>query len=742
MKTVFVALSLLSAALTVSAAAPIQNRSQKAVSVMADMAPYVYPRNAAPVPERPQYAPDGTYLRLSDDGRTITRHNASTGEQTEAVLDIATTRENKLQSPIELFEISPDGGKILVATGCESIYRRSFKASWWVYEIRTRLLRPLSDTQRLQRAPLFSPDGRIVAFVGEDNNIYLRKTDYNTEVAVTKDGRIDSVINGVPDWVYEEEFATDCYMAWAPDSRTLCFLKYNESKVPAYSFQLYEGTCNPIDRYALYPGLFTYKYPVAGEPNSIVTLHSYDVDNRKIFDVPLNVNGMEYIPRIAFGGDSPDRLMVVTLDRDQRSMELLSVNPRSGVGRSVLSEQSEAWLPTDTYEQLSFGKDGFTVLSARTGWQHAYRYSYTGQLLGALTSGDFDVTEYYGSDLKGNHYVQTTSTGPINRAVCRIDPKGVMKVISPESGWSSAWFNPSFTAYCLTHSTSATPPVSTLYSAPSDKRIRVLDDGKELAARYASAPQREFITVPAADGEPMNAYVIKPAGFNSSQRYPVILTQYSGPGSQEVADRWRTDWTQYAATQGYMILCVDPHGTASKGRAWETSVYKDLGRLETLDLRAAARWAAAQPYVDGNRIGITGWSYGGYSTLMAVCAPDATDCPFAAAVAIAPVTDWRFYDTIYAERYMLTPAQNPDGYRTSAPLTYAADLNVPLLIIHGTADDNVHLANTMQFVSVMQSGGKLCDMMLYPNMNHSIYGCDARLSVYSKMLSYFDSVLK
>lgn len=734
MKTLIASLALILSAGSIQAA--------RTVTDMAEMAPFVYPQNAAATPQRPQFTADGTgYLVLTPDGKRIVSYDLATGAEKETLMDISTTREHRLDSSIEEFTLSPDGSKLLVCTDKTPIYRRSFTARYYVYELRTRILRPLSEIHSTQRAPLFSPDGRMVAFVASDNNIYIMKTDYDTEVAVTRDGAPGSVINGVPDWVYEEEFTTSCSMAWAPDCMTLCYLRYDESAVPTYSFPLYEGTCSPRPEYALYPGQFSYKYPVAGERNSTVTIHSYDIDNRKTKDLPLPDSSIEYIPRIAYGGDASDRLMAVTLDREQTRMELYSLNPRSGVGRVVLSERTEAWLPTETYEQLTFENNGFVVLSARTGWLHAYRYSYAGALEGAITEGDYDVTAYYGADPSGNRYVQTTSTGSINRVVTRIDPKGATRHLSPEAGWSSAWFNPSMTHYCLTHSTSATPPVATLFAARGDKKVRVLEENAAIGRRYATAPQREFTTIPAADGTPMNAYIIRPQGFDSSRRYPVILHQYSGPGSQEVADRWHTDWTQYAAMRGYVVVCVDPHGTGYRGRQWETSVYRRLGILETADLRAAARWIGSQTYADPSRIGITGWSYGGYQTLMAISAPGEAN-PFAAAVAIAPVTDWRFYDTVYAERYMLTPAQNPDGYASSAPLSYAGKVDIPLLIIHGTADDNVHLMNTMQYVSVMQSEGRFCDMLLYPDMNHSINGCNARLNVYSKMLSHFDECLR
>lgn len=705
---------------------------------MKEMAPYVYPQNSLPSVSRPAYAQDGqTYLALSSDGRKVVRYDIRTGKETETVMDADNTRESKI-SRIESFTLSPDGTKLLLVTGSQYIYRRSTQATHYIYEIRTRILRPLSENHAVQRAPLFSPDGRMVAFVALDNNIYLKKLDYNTEVPVTTDGKRDAIINGVPDWVYEEEFTTASSLAWAPDNLTLCYLKYDETDVPLYSFPLYQGTCDPKNQYALYPGSFTYKYPVAGEPNSKVSIWSYDIETRKNKAITLKDSRIEYIPRIAYG-PTPDRLMAVTLNREQNRMEIYSVNPRSATSKSVLVEQDEAWIKPETYEQITFNPDGFVLLSARTGYTHAYLYAYNGSLLRTITSGKFDVTAYYGSDPRGCHYYQSTATGAINRTVDRIDPKGVVKHLSPTSGNASAWLTPGGNYYTIIYSNATTSPAYNLYASAGDKKLRTLLDTREKAAKYASAPKREFITVPTADGLNMNGYIIKPADFNPAQRYPVIMYQYSGPGSQEVLDRWSIDWMQYAAMRGYIVLCVDGRGTGGRGRKWETAVYKNLGHYETLDQQAAAHWIASQSYVDPSRIGLTGWSYGGYETLMAISTPSQ---PFASAVAIAPVTDWRYYDSIYTERYMLTPQMNPDGYAAGSPVNRAGNVTIPLLLMHGTADDNVHLVNTLQFVSVMQQQGRFCDMFLYPNMNHSINGCNARLNVYSKMLHHFDRTLK
>lgn len=510
--------------------------------------------------------------------------------------------------------LSPDGSKLLVSRERKPIYRRSSMAKHYVYNIRTRQLHPLSVNFEYQREPLFSPDGRMVAFVGSDNDIHLHKIDYNTEVDVTTDGKVDKVINGVPDWVYEEEFTTSVSMAWAPDNLTLCYIKYNETEVPAYSFTLYEGTCDPMEQYALYPGSFTYKYPVAGEPNSKVSVHSYDVDNRKTKNLDIPASGIEYIPRICYGG-SPDRLIIATLNRAQTRMELFSMNPKSNVAKSILVEEESAWLEPATYEDLTFNDDNFVVLSSRTGFTHAYQYNYSGTMTRAITKGDFDVLAYYGADAKGNHYVQSTATGPVNRVVSRIDIKGIMKHITPEKGSASAWFTPAKNYYTVNYSNAQTPPVYTLRTI-ADKDVRVLEDNATVKSKYASAPKREFFTVTTPDGITINAYMLKPAGFSPSGSYPVIMTQYSGPGSQQVLDSWAIDWEQYAAMQGYIVICADGRGTGGRGRAWETIVYKNLGYYETLDQQAVAKWAANQPYVKANSIGICGWSYGGYETLL------------------------------------------------------------------------------------------------------------------------------
>lgn len=723
-----------SAAVLISlASAGVSAATINNISQFPGLEKYTGPSRYPVAPRVLNYTANGaTYLQMSADGKRIVKHDTKTGKELETLMDLTNTRETSLES-IQGYELSPDGSKILVYRNRKMIYRRSFEAEYYVYEIRTRILKPISTEHPRQRAAMFSPNGRIIAFVA-DNNIYLRKLDYWTEVAVTTDGSINQVINGVPDWTYEEEFSTAVSMTWSPDNRNLCFLKYDESKVPQFYFPLYEGACDAMPEYKLYPGKFTYKYPVAGERNSTVTVHSYDVETRKVKQIKLPDSKIEYIPRITYAY-SPERLIIVALNREQTRMEIYSANPMSTVVKSLLVEESDAWLSTDTYEAIHYSPQGFYILSSRSGYDHIYQYSYSGSLVKQITSGDFDVTAYYGYDEKhASHYYQSTSHGAINRTVSRIDRNGKVTDVSPAEGTASARFSPDMAYYTLSYNSVSTAPRYTLVSSTGDKEIKVLEDNAEYMQKWANEPVKEFFTME-SDGNKLNGWILKPKDFSASKKYPVIMFQYSGPGSQQVLNQWGVNWMNYYTQQGYIIMCVDGRGTGGRGRKFMTCVYKDLGHYESIDQVNAAKYAASLPYVDSKRIGIHGWSYGGYETLMASSQPDA---PYVAAVAVAPVTDWRYYDTIYAERYMLTPQQNPDGYKVSAPINRADNVKCPLLIMTGTADDNVHFFNTVQYVSNLQMAGGWCDMLIFPNMNHSINGCQDQTIVFARMLDYFN----
>lgn len=695
-----------------------------------ELAEYVYPNNAT-ASAALNFMPDGqTYLKLSADGKTISRYDVASGKLMETIFDAAKTRGDKLDC-IADYTVSPDGSLLLVYKEKEQIYRRTFRAAYYIFDIRRNTLKPLSAAHPMQQSPLVSPDGRMVAFMGKDNNIYIHKVDYGSEVAVTTDGKINEIINGVPDWVYEEEFSTNRSMEWAPDNSTLCYLKYDESRVPAFSFTEYEGACNPKTQYALYPGEYTYKYPVAGEPNSKVTLHSYDVETRKTKELTLPAQDIEYIPRIHFDATG-DQLIALALNREQNRLDFYSVNPRSTVAKLIHQEKSSAWVRPETYESVSYLNDGMVLFSDRTGWSQLYKIDYNGNDLGPLTQGDFDVTAFYGYSPDGSYYYQSTANGPINRIITKVNPrKKTSAIVSDPAGWAAATFAPGGEHYILSHSSATQAPKYTLVAAAKDQTLRTLEENAAVQANFASAPKREFFQV----GD-LNAYIVKPADFSQAKTYPVVVSQYSGPGSQEVVNRWSIDWPQYFAQQGFVVVCVDGRGTGGRGRQFEQCVYKNLGAAETQSQLQLVAWLKTQPWA--GKIGIYGWSFGGYESLMAASASK----DYAAAVAVAPVTSWRYYDTIYAERYMSTPQANAEGYDVSAPINRIAGFKCPLLLIHGTADDNVHLSNTIELTARLLQAGKMPEMLLFPNMNHSINGCNTRALVYARMFDFFNARLR
>lgn len=677
------------------------------------------------------------YLKLDVLGSKIEKINFKTGTVVETVFDSSTARNCNIKK-WDGFIVSDDETKILLYTNSEKIYRNSFKADYYVFEIKRNNLKSLS-TNGAQEVATFSPDGRMVAFV-RDNNVYVKKLDYDTEIAVTVDGAKNKIINGVPDWVYQEEFKMLNSLTWSSDNLMLAFIRWNEELVPTYNIPLYKGACDPKDQYNLYPGNFGYKYPVAGMDNSKVSVVSYDVETRKMKTMGIPMATDDYIPQIRFA-PTPDRLMIMTLNRNQNKIQLYSTNPRSTVSKLIYTDESKSWINiNDITDMVFYGADSFVITSEKSGFNHLYQYSNTGVLMRQLTQGDWNVTDYYGYDaLLKTYYFQSTQDGALNRTLAKVDAKGVISKMSQKEGTYSAQFSSTYTYYINDFSDAKTPNQYTLWSNKG-KQVREMLMNEEYAAKYTArnVPQKEFFTCQ-SDGETLNGYMIKPVNFDVSKKYPVIMSQYSGPGSQQVLNAWEIDWEQYAAAQGYIIVCVDGRGTGGRGKAWESIVYMQLGKYETIDQLAAARFMANQSYVDAKKIGIFGWSYGGYETLMAMSQPNSN---YAAGVAIAPVTDWRYYDTVYAERFMRTPKENESGYNQSSPLNLVNAQKGRLLIVSGTADDNVHIANTLQYTAELTSQNKICDMMVYTNMNHSINGCDVRYQLYMKILDFYDNYLK
>lgn len=680
---------------------------------------------------------DEYYYEFSEDHSRIVKRSYATGDEVGEIFNSAKARFCEVTNWAG-FEMSADESYILLWTNVEPVYRYSFKADYYYYEVRHNRVDKLTEDGGEEIATL-SPDSRMVAYV-KDRNVWIKKIDYKSTVQVTTDGAEGVVTNGVPDWVYQEEFDLLNSLAWSPDCTILSFIRWDESEVPLYSMTLYGEACKNDSPYELYPGSMDFKYPKAGYDNARVSVLSYDVDNRTLKTANLPISERDYVPRIEYGTTS-DRLMVTTLNRNQNLLQIYTVNPRSTVAKILYREQSTSWIDLDNADAAVWGENDFYILSDKTGHTHLYHYSNSGNLIAQVTNGDWDVTKYYGYDAKNKaYYIQCTMGGPLNRVIAKVDAKGKTTALSGTEGTYSAQWSSGFGYYIENFSNTTTPPQYRVKSAKG-KELRAVELNQSYAAKYSTSvvPTKEFFTIP-SDGYQLNAYCIKPVDFDATKKYPVILAQYSGPGSQKVVNSWRLEWEHYFATQGYVIVSVDTRGTGGRGKDFEALVYGKIGQLEARDQVAAARYMAAQPWVDAEHIGIWGWSYGGYITLMSMS--EGTDNPFVAGVAIAPVTDWRQYDTVYTERYLKTPQQNEDGYIDGSAIGRVGDLSGRLLIIAGTADDNVHLTNTLQYQVAATDAGKIIDMMIYTNMNHSINYCNVREPLYIKVLDHFNNYLK
>ena len=672
------------------------------------------------------------YTQLSDDGTQIVRYSYRTGEAVDVVFDVNTARECDLES-IDGYVFSPDGRRILIQTETKPIYRRSFTAVYYLFNIENNKMQPL--TEGAVRIPTFSPDGNQLAFV-RDNDIYLIKFLYGyAESRVTKDGELNRVINGAPDWVYEEEFSFNSALEFSPDNKMIAYVKWEEGDVPAFTFPLYRGMAPELDEYAAYPGAYSYKYPVAGERNSKVSVMTFDIFSKvtKRMDLPMDGDG--YVPRIKFTRD-PDKLAVMTLNRHQNRLDMYYANPRTGVCNLVLREEDDCYLETDVLESIRFYDNHFTIVSERDGYPHIYLYTLGGTLVKQVTDGDYEVKRLYGWDEEsGNFYYLSNEGSPLTTSVWRVDAKGrKTRLSSGEGGMNAAQFSRNFHYYINSYQSVTVPPVYTI----NDNRGKVLCtmvDNAALRDKVAAMglPQKEFFTFTTPDGTTLNGWMMKPADFDAGRKYPVLMYQYSGPGSQLVLDAWGISWETYMATQGYIVACVDGRGTGGRGAAFEKCTYMSIGVKEADDQVAAARHLASLPYVDGDRIGIWGWSYGGYMTLMSLCQGAGV---FKMGIAVAAPTDWRYYDTVYTERYMRTPQENEEGYDKSSVFTRIGNLSGKLLLVHGSADDNVHLRNMMELSEAMVQAGLDFDMMVYTNRNHGIAGGNTRNHLYDKLTRY------
>lgn len=684
-----------------------------------------------------------SYARISDDGKRVDCYSFKTGKLLRNLFDVSNTMGKKIDS-FDGYILSPDGTRMLIQTKTKSIYRRSFTAVYYIYNIASRKLEPLSDGGP-QQVPVWSKDGLQVAFVRE-GNIYLVKLLYdNAEVQVTKDGKFNEVINGLPDWVNEEEFGFNRALTFNADGTMICWLRYDEKDVKTYSLQMYKGMKPEKQENAVYPGFYSYKYPKAGEDNSKVSAWSYDIKSHRIskLQVPLEADG--YMPRIK-ATDDASKVVVYTMNRHQDELCLYSVNPRSTVAQLIVKEHVEKYVKEEAMEAVTLIGNNVLLPSDRSGFMKLYIYSMNGQLQRTI-GGDYDITAVYGYDAKtGDVYYQAAALGPSDRQVYVAHKNGKTVRLSDKKGWNTALFSGDYQYFVNTWSDYNTPYVVTTRDN-NGRVISTLQDNADLKAKVAESgfAKREPFSFTTSEGVQLNGWILKPLNFDASKRYPVIMHQYSGPGSQQVTDSWSAGsmgqggaFDSYLAQQGFIVVSVDGRGTGGRGADFEKCTYLKIGDLESKDQVETALYLGSLPYVDKDRIGIWGWSYGGFNTLMSMSEGRGV---FRAGVAIAPPTSWRFYDSIYTERYMRTPKENPDGYDVN-PIVRAQKLHGALLLCHGTADDNVHPQNSYEYAEALVQADKDFRELYYTNRNHSIYGGNTRNHLLRQVANFFVTELK
>lgn len=684
-----------------------------------------------------------TYARISDDGKRVDCYSFKTGKLLRNLFDVSNTMGKKIDS-FDGYILSPDGTRMLIQTKTKSIYRRSFTAVYYLYNIASRKLEPLSDGGP-QQVPVWSKDGLQVAFVREGNISLVKLLYDNAEVQVTKDGKFNEVINGLPDWVNEEEFGFNRALTFNADGTMICWLRYDEKDVKTYSLQMYKGMKPEKQENAVYPGFYSYKYPKAGEDNSKVTAWSYDIKSHRIskLQVPLDADG--YMPRIK-ATDDASKVVVYTMNRHQDELCLYSVNPRSTVAQLIVKEHVEKYVKEEAMEAVTFIGNNVLLPSDRSGFMKLYIYSMNGQLHRTI-GGDYDITAVYGYDAKtGDVYYQAAALGPSDRQVYVAHKNGKTVRLSDKKGWNTALFSGDYQYFVNTWSDYNTPYVVTTRDN-NGRVISTLQDNADLKAKVAESgfAKREPFSFTTSEGVQLNGWILKPLNFDASKRYPVIMHQYSGPGSQQVTDSWNAGsmgqggaFDSYLAQQGFIVVSVDGRGTGGRGADFEKCTYLKIGDLESKDQVEAALYLGSLPFVDKDRIGIWGWSYGGFNTLMSMSEGRGV---FRAGVAIAPPTSWRFYDSIYTERYMRTPKENPDGYDVN-PIVRAQKLHGALLLCHGTADDNVHPQNSYEYAEALVQADKDFREVYYTNRNHSIYGGNTRNHLLRQVANFFVTELK
>lgn len=685
------------------------------------------------------------FARMSSDRTMILMGSFKDGSIVDTLFN-ATTARGFDKKRIDGYQFSPDESRILLQTNTVGIYRNSYTAEHYIFSRKNNKVAPLSQNGA-QQVPKFSPDGTMIAFV-RNNDIFLVKLLFdNSESQITTDGAAGKIINGIPDWVNEEEFMTNCSYDFSADSKVIAYVKYDESEVMMYDMPMYLPTGKENVAMEPFCAPYSFKYPVAGAANSKISVHSFEIKSRKTrqLNVPIPEEG--YIPRIKFTDDA-NTLAVLTLNRHQNVMDIFAVNPLSGISKRIVREESDTYLNEQVYANIEFIGDHFILHSERSGYNQLYLYTTGGELVRPITEGNFEVKEFFGWDKKKNEFYYRSNEGsPLRDNIYKVNAKGKKTQLTKGEGSNSAVFSNGLKYFINTFSNINTPHIVTT-NDNSGKTIKTLIDNKALVESLAKfdMPTKEFFTFNTTDGTQLNGWMVKPADFDESKQYPVVMFQYSGPYSQQVNDSWyignygNAMFESYMASEGFIMVCVDGRGTGGRGTEFGKCTYLNIGKYEPADQVEAAKYLGSLPYVDKNNIGIWGWSFGGYNTIMSMSQDDAV---FKAGVAVAAPTDWRFYDTVYTERYMRTPKENKEGYDNGSAIVNADKLHGKLLLVHGTADDNVHLRNMIRYTHALNQANKEFEMALYPDSNHSIYhGSNTRFHLFTRIAKFFIENLK
>lgn len=675
-------------------------------------------------------------LSSMNDGERYTAYNAqgqiarfayTTGQQEAVMFDPAEHTATPDIKRLGGYSLSPTEQHMMLETHIDYIYRHSYTAINYIYDLKTKQIKPLSNNGAQINAT-FSPDGKKVAFV-RNNNLFVSDLEQGTEQQLTTDGQHGHIINGLADWVYEEEFALKEAFCWSPDSRRIAYYRFDESQVKLFNMTTYNNQ--------LYPTNSTFKYPKCGEQNSVVSIHVYDLQSGSTTTMDVGSNTDQYIARIGWTTKA-DQLYMVRLNRLQNKVDIMLAEASNGTSHTLYSESNRYYITetTDTYPLFTPDGQGFIIESEKDGYNHIYLFDMQGKQVRQLTKGANEVKSLYGLSPDGKTlYYRAYEDSPKNTAIYAVQLKNAqVSKLSVQKGNNTANFSASFRYYALYHSNSTSPLMVTLHNNKG-KQIRVMEDNNDLRQRLKAyeLPRKEFISFKTDEGIDLNGFIIKPFDFDSTKRYPVLMYQYSGPGSITAINRFEVAWNDYIASLGYLVVCVDGRGTGGRGEQFKKMTYGQLGLYESADQIATARYLQSLPYVDAQRIGIWGWSYGGY--MSSLCLFKGADV-FRMAIAVAPVTNWRYYDSIYTERYMGLPQDNPTGYDSNSPINHVEKLQGKLLIVHGTADDNVHYQNAMAMVHKLVEANKQFSFFTYPDKNHFIRGGNTNHHLYTMLTNY------